>query len=218
MKKILISFALLTAYQMSLAQIKPVEVSHYLFPDFTQGTILMKNGTQRSAQLNYNSMTEEMVFEERGQRLAISEADMQRIDSVFIEGRIFVIINQKFKEVLINDSYILYAEHKCNVVSPGKPAAYGGRSHSSTSTSYGRITTSAGIYELKLPDGYEAKPYIVYWLRKSDQLERFANVRQLRRLYSDKRNELRDYTRRHDVDFNNQDDVKRLIRFLEKTI
>lgn len=215
MKKMLTSFAVLLVVQLSFAQVKSIEVSHYLFSDFTQGILLMKNGTQSNAMLNYNSVTEEMIFDNRGQKLAVSEADMQRIDTVIIDGRKFVAVDAKFKEVLISADFSLFAEHKCNINLPDKPSAYGGRSSTSSISSYRQLSTSSGIYELQLPDGYEPKPYIVYWLKREDQKEKFINIRQLRRLYRAKRGDLRNYTREQDVDFNNQDDVARLIRFLE---
>ena len=50
----------------SYAQPKFKEVSHYLFPEFTQGVVLMKDGGKNETLLNYNSLTEEMIFENKG--------------------------------------------------------------------------------------------------------------------------------------------------------
>ena len=49
----------------SYAQPEYIEMTHYLFPEFTQGVILMKSGIRNDALLNYNSLTEQMIFEKK---------------------------------------------------------------------------------------------------------------------------------------------------------
>ncbi|MCK7537431.1 MAG: hypothetical protein MZV63_43990 [Marinilabiliales bacterium] len=48
---------------------------HYIFPEFTPGTILMKSGRQYEASLNYSTLSEEMIFEDQGKKLAIGKED-----------------------------------------------------------------------------------------------------------------------------------------------
>ena len=38
------------------------ELFHYVFPDFVQGTVKLKSGERHEAILEYNSITEEMIF------------------------------------------------------------------------------------------------------------------------------------------------------------
>ncbi|MGD0343322.1 MAG: hypothetical protein ABSA76_16605 [Bacteroidales bacterium] len=51
------------------------EISHYIFPSFTKGKILLKTGLTQEVMLNYNSITEEMVFEANGTRLALANPE-----------------------------------------------------------------------------------------------------------------------------------------------
>jgi hypothetical protein len=44
--------------------------------------------------LNYNSLTEEMIFENNGKKLAIGKGELELVDTVFIKDRKFVILNQ----------------------------------------------------------------------------------------------------------------------------
>lgn len=216
MKKALFGIALLLWFTNAWTQLKTVELSHYVFEDFKNGIVLMKDGTSRNAVLNYNSLSEEMVFIEGGKKLAIADAELLKIDTVFIERRVFFLHNGKFAELLFKSKSELYAEHKCNVVSPGKPTAYGGTSRSTTSTSYGQLTYQTHIYELKLPDEFEADPYIIYWLRKDGDLHRILNLRQLNRVFSDQRNLVRDYQKENTVIFKQPETIVRFIEFLEK--
>ncbi len=66
----------------SHAQTENTELSHYIFPEFSQGLILMKVGENTEAMMNYNSLTEEMIFENNGQKLAVPLKDFYRIDTV----------------------------------------------------------------------------------------------------------------------------------------
>ncbi len=207
--------ACMFALHMS-GQVKPIELSHYVFPEFLEGEILMKNGVKKAALLNYNSLSEEMVFIERGVKLAIADDELKRIDTMFIEGRRFVVLNDDIVEVLLDkNSAKVFALHKCRVKRPGSRTAYGGTSHSTTSTSYGQITTGARIYELELPDGYEADPFIVYWIIKNGEHTRLSNLRQLRRFYRDNHDLWNQFTGQNDVNFNNSREVRQLIEYLE---
>ncbi|HOT65045.1 MAG TPA: hypothetical protein PLV98_06430, partial [Dysgonamonadaceae bacterium] len=106
-------------------------------PEFVSGTILMKDGTKNQAFLNFNAATEEMVFKQNDQVLALADVTLNQIDTIFIEDRKFVVHEKKIMEVLRqSSSYTLFAQYKCRVIPPGKPAGYGGTSQTSASDSY----------------------------------------------------------------------------------
>jgi hypothetical protein len=200
---------------MSYSQSKVIELSHYLFPEFTQGVILMKSGIRNKALLNYNSLTEEMIFENNGKKLAIGKGELELVDTVFIKDRKFFTLNSKFIELIYHSKCDLYAEHKCSVKEPGKPAAYGGTTETSATTSYSSFSSGGKIYELKLPDGYETKTYTYYWLKKNGELNKFINMRQLMKLYYDKEDLFKAYVKKNAVDFNKQESIVQLIKYLE---
>jgi hypothetical protein len=192
---------------------KTLEVTHYLFPEFTKGIVLMKTGIKKEASLNYNSLTEEMVFENKGTKLALSQLEL--IDTVYISNRKFFPLKDKFVEIIYNSKYSLYAEHKCKIKDPGKPAAYGGTSQTSATSSYSSYIMGGQIYELKLPEGYKTNPYTNYWLKKDGKLTMFINIRQLSKLFADKEVLFKEYIKKHDVKYDNQSSIIELIRFLE---
>lgn len=197
------------------AQVKVVELSHYLFPEFTKGAVLLKTGVSYDAVLNYNSVTEEMVFEERRKVLALGNDVVEQVDTVFISGRKFITMEGRFVELVYTSVYDLYAEHKCRVNEPGKPAGYGGTSRTSASTSYSSYQAGGVFYELSLPDGYEVKPYTHYWLIREGVASRFVNMRQLERLFTNKRSAFRDYVKSNNVQLDDQDSMIQLIMHLE---
>jgi len=213
MKQIFLFLLAFSACQITLGQAKGLELTHYLFPEFSKGTVLMKNGMKNMTTLNYNSLTEEMIFENNGVKLALSQLEM--IDTVFVNGLKFVPINNKFFEVVYQSKYTLFAEHKCNIKDPGKPAGYGGTSQTSATTSYSSYFSGGQVYELKLPEGFQTKPYENYWLRKNGALNKFISIRQLSKLFTEKEDLFKTYVKKQEVKYENRTSLIDLIKFLE---
>lgn len=98
MKKTMIMLFLLFTVQCLLFGQQTKEISHYLFPEFASGTVLMKDGRRNPALLNFNAATEEMVFNQNGQVLALAEPTLTQTDTVIIGSRRFVLHNHHFVE------------------------------------------------------------------------------------------------------------------------
>lgn len=175
----------------------------------------MKNGIKNKSLLNYNSLTEEMIFKDKGKMLAIGETELELVDTVFIEDRKFFTINKKFVELIFHSNYDLYAEHKCSLIDKGKPTAYGGTSETSATTSYSSIISDGRFYELELPENYRIEPYTCYWLKKNGELNKFVNMKQLMKLYDDKKDLFKAFIKKHNVKYNNQASIVQLIEYLE---
>ena len=213
--KYLTLFLLLSTTVCLKAQ-ETVTLSHYLFPDFQPGVVLLKNGVRNNAKLNYNAASEEMVFDENGKTLAIGDAVLPQIDTVFVADEKFIRINNKFVRILIDKPEIdLFVEHKCRLIPPGKPAAYGGTSQTSSTTSYSSILSDGRVYDLKLPDDYKIIPYNVFWLNRNGKLQSFSNLGQLKKIYRDKKKLVGDYLKKNEVRLANEKSVADTIAYLE---
>jgi hypothetical protein len=195
------------------AQVKSVELAHYLFSEFTKGIVLMKSGVKNEAMLNYNSLTEEMIFENRGIKLAVGQLEL--IDTVYIKGRKFFLLNNKFVELIYHSKLDLYAEHKCDVSDPGKPAGYGGTSQTSAISTYSTFFSGSQAYEMKLPESYETKAYTYYWLKKEGELNKFISIRQLIKLFGKKENLVKNYTKKHSVKYDDQESIVGFIKYMD---
>lgn len=165
--------------------------------------------------LNYNLLSEEMIFENKGEKLAIAKEELELVDTVFIEDRKFFTLNNRFVELINHSIFDLYAEHKCKLKFLGKPSAYGGTSLTSASTSASSFYSGGNFYELKLPDHYEVNPYTWYWLKKNGELNRFINIKQLMKLYDNKKELFKIYVKMHDVKYDNELSIVQLINYLE---
>lgn len=200
----------------SHAQPDDSETSHYLFPEFTQGVVLMKAGTRNEALLNYNALTEEMIFENQGRKRAIGADELIRVDTVFIKDRKFVVLNGKFVELAYHSTWDLFVEHLCKVEEAGKPAGYGGTSQTAAATSVSSLYAQGRVvYNLKLPDEYEVKPYAIYWLKKSGEIHKLSSMRELKKFYKDKKDLYKKYLKTNRINFQDQEDMIRFIDYLE---
>jgi len=186
-------------------------ISHYLFPEFTIGKILMTTGTVKVIKLNYNSLTEEMIFEYNGTNLAIANPEL--VDTVYILGRKFIQVKKIFYELIENLPVPLYVHHLCRVTAPGKDSGYGGTSQTSAITSTSSIYSSRGIYELKLPADYLIEPYSEYILKKDNEYSRVSNTNQVIKCFPEKKDAIKEFVKKNDTDFKKEEDIKNLIKF-----
>ena len=191
------------------------EISQYLFPQFMEGSILMKNGVVNKARLNYNAGTEEMVFMQNDKVLALAEVTLNQIDTIYIQQRKFIYLDKKIMEVLHNSGYRLLAHYKCRVIPPGKPAGYGGTSQTSAVDSYSSWIQGGNMYELQLPDDFKVIPYSVYYLEKNNEKKTFASMGQLKKYYQKKSKFFDDYVQKNNPDFNNQLAIAQLVAYME---
>lgn len=194
------------------------EISHYLFPQFMEGSILMKDGVVNKARLNYNAASEEMVFMQKDKILALAEVTLNQIDTIYIEQRKFIYLDKKIMEVLHRSGYQLLAHYKCRVIPPGNPAGYGGTSQTSAVDSYSSWIQGGRMYELQLPDDFKVIPYSVYYLERNNEKKTFTSMGQLKKYYQNKSKLFNDYIQKNNPDFNNQLAIAQLIAFMETNI
>lgn len=199
----------------SSVQAKQVETSHYIYPEFTKAMILLKNGQKKYSMLNYNSLTEELVIDRRGQKLAIARDGLLDIDTIYIADRKFIMLNGKTVELLYHAKSELFVEYKCKIKEQGKASGYGGETKTGAIQASTSITAGSDSYQLKLPDGYELKSYTYYWLKKNGELNRFLSMRELKKLYKDKKDAFNAYVKEHGTKYDNQESIIQLIEYLE---
>ena len=199
----------------SYAQEKTVPGDHYLFPEFTQGVVLLKTGKNDPKLLNYHALAEQLVFDSYGKILAVPKEQLERIDTVYIMDRKFVIINNKFVELLHHSSWDLYVEHKCALKEQGKAAGYGGTSQTSAISTPSSVALGGNVYDLQLPAGFKVERYSAYWLNRNGELKQFVSIKQLKRLYKEKGDLFNEYLKEHEVEYEDQQSILQLVHHLE---
>jgi hypothetical protein len=205
-------FVISTSVASSQEQEK--DISHYIFPSFTKGKILLKTGITKEVMINYNSVTEEMIFEANGTKLAL--ANPEYVDTIYISGKKFITAGATYYEVLESLRIPLLVRHLCTLLPPGKESGYGGTSETSSIMTTSTMYVSGRIYEMKLPDGYRILPYMEFVLKKDNEYIRIFNVNQVIKCFPEKKNDIRAFAKTNETSFKKEEDVRKLIEFCNK--
>jgi hypothetical protein len=190
-----------------------IHLAHYVFNEFTTGTVKMKSGETYSQVLNYNILTGEMVFNNDGKFLAI--ASPASVDTVYISDRKFVPLNDKFYEVLVSKNIPLLLEFTSTINEPGVSIGYGGTSTTTASASLKSLISTGGAYDLKLPDGFTVTPGYSYWIMKEGKLEKAGNAKQLIKIFPGKKDVIDDYVKKYHTNFSKREDIIMLVEQIE---
>jgi len=183
----------------------------YLFPEFSTSTIKMKIGTDRILILNYNIVTEKMVFFQKNQVFDL--VNPETVDTAILNNRKFIPVDKVFYEVIIERPISLFIEHKGKIMEPGKPAAYGGTSQVSSSNYVSNIQMNSSVYNLKLPGDLIIKTESVFWIIINGNKYNFVNERQFDKIFQGKEKEIRSFIKSNHLKFENPLDVKKLVQF-----
>lgn len=192
------------------------EMPQFLFSDFTTGTVKMKNGKTQSIMLNYNTITEKMVYKQNEKLYDMISTDM--IDTVFIKNSRFVPKGKAFYELLVEAPFALFIQHKGNLMSPGAPAAYGGYSQVSSSKYLSSIGLEGGYYNLKLPQDFIVKPEPVFWIKNGEDFQSFVSEKQYLKIFPGKEPELKKFIKQNRIKFDRIPDLIRLVKYANEIL
>lgn len=183
---------------------------HYVLPSFVKGTVLLKSGKTQTAMMNYNMITEEMIFENGSTRLAMD--NLEKIDTIYLDSMRFVPHNKIFYEVLINDRISLFKKHKSNLLQSGAPAGYGGTSETSATTSISILAGSGALYKLQLPQDYHVKDASQFWISKENTESIVTSQKQFLKIFPEKSKELEQFIKQKKLNVRKQEDLIILIK------
>jgi len=217
MKKVIILFFLCAACFPGNAQTTADgSMPQFLFQEFSMGRVKMKNGQVQNSILNYNIVTEKMVYENGKDLYDMTNTEL--IDTVFVQNSMFVPSGKVFFEVLLAAPVSLFVQHTGSVMPPGAPAGYGGTSQVSSTKKLSGVELSSGYYNLKLPKDYQVQINPVYWIRAGKEYSSFINDRQFLKLFPEKEAELKKYIKDNRIKFSRQSDIVKLTWYYNEII
>jgi hypothetical protein len=211
--KFLIIIILLSAMSSGIkAQVDTVRnPEQFLFPEFFVGVAKMLNGEKVVLNLNYNIITEKMVFMQKNQIFDI--VNQETIDTVYIEGRRFIPRGKVFNEVLADGKATFFVQHKGSVRKPSRPAAYGGTSEVSSSTYVSNVRLGNDRFRMKNNAEIIIETGSLYWIRKDNNMNLVTGKKSLLTIFSDKKSEVKTYMGRSKFDAENPDQLNNLVKY-----
>lgn len=190
---------------------KPRTLPQFIFPTFSRGIVKMKAGNTYVANLNYNMVDEEMIFDQKGTYMTLDKPE--DIDTVFIQNRKFVPVEKSFYEVVVDGKTPFYIQHKSRYASAGTTTAFGMKSQVNAPTVGNTMTRGTLIRTIEIPDNVEVTPTSISWVLKDGNMERFINVNQLAKIFPDKEDDIKQFVKANRLDLKERDDIIRIGKY-----
>lgn len=214
----LMCFAVFFCFSLQLNAQKDSEKhpAHYIYPTFTKGSVIMKGGNTKQSVLNYNTVTQEMIFEQSGKRLAMDK--LETIDTVIIHNRKFIPVGKVFYEVVLVAPISLFIQHKSDITSEGKSIGYGTKKQTTSSTSYSKLIATDGLYSLELPDDFYVSNTSINWVQKDEYMIKFVTKRQFLKIFPEQEDELKQYIKENKITMKVREDLIKLVNYCNKLV
>ena len=185
----------------------------YEYPQFVYGKVFFRQGDSTVARLNYQRLSDAMQFIDfKGDTLDIAYAGT--IKFFRINNDIFYYDDGYVKLIKDNNTVKLAEKKTLRVSGRNKIGAYDMASPTSAITNYGSLIDQKAIYKLVPREDIILKRKTEYYL--GDKYNHFvlANKKNLLRLYSKQEGPITRYLKENNVDFNNKEDLEKLLQFL----
>ncbi|MBK0380117.1 hypothetical protein [Mucilaginibacter segetis] len=202
-------------YNTAFAQMESPR-SPFVFSKFISGTVLQKDGGVVKALLDYNTITQEMMFDNNGKKLVLDKETIGNIDTLYFDSRKFIPARAVFFERLTNTPVTLYIQYKNKAVNSKATIGAGGGSNNSIGGFIGVKQTKGTTYvdyDMTLPENYELKSENVFWLQKKGVFYEASNLKKVEKLFSEKSSQIESFVKENNIDLNKIEDFKKLIVF-----
>jgi hypothetical protein len=188
-----------------------------LFKKFLPGTIKLKSGKTTTANLNYNTIDEEMLFEQGSNYLVINR--IEDVDTVIIDNRKFVTVGPAFYEVVNTGKLSLYIQHKNKFAPvPGK-SAYGLTSQTLGPTAVNTVRGGGGqVRYLEMPENVTISPATVYWARVDKEMMKFSTERQFTKIFPGKEDQIKDFIKKNDINIKSAEGLHMLGKYCNELL
>lgn len=186
----------------------------YTYPSFVNGTVFFRSGESSVGRLNYNMMEAEMEFiDANGDTLAL--ADEPLVKMVVLTKDTFYFHNGYFQLVRSSKDYKLGKRAVFSIAKIEKAGAYDQPMPSSAVT-LGGISTGSRIYNLVVRENLTfVKETALYFGNKNNEFLP-ASRKNLFKSFSKQEKKLEEYLANNEVRFSEEEDLLKLIHFLEK--
>lgn len=212
MKKFLLSFGLLCYTFCSLWAQDQSSASAFLFDDYKEGIVLLKNRTQVKGRLNLYLPSGEFFFIDAtdGNKVKVLSSP-QEVTLIRFGSRIFMPSEDGGMEVLSADP-LFYVIYRAGIRDKGKEAAYGGTSTLANIKSYTANKSGTGVVsaptELEVGDRYN-----IYKIGK--KMKEVRTMKQFLKLYGKQKELLQTYIDENNIHFDNALEMLQLTKYAE---
>jgi hypothetical protein len=214
--RLLFFLIVISASISGISQNVSKKLPQFLFPEFQNGIVKLKNGNSYTAPLNYNLVDEELIFFQNG--VYRTPDKPEEIDTAIIKNIKLVPVNKMFYEVLTKGTVTMFIQHKSKYTSVGTATAYGLTSQTNAPLTITTVRTGNQVRNLEMPDNVQVTASNLYWVRIKDEYSKFTSERQFLKIFPQYESELKGYIKQNKIDIKNSDDLIRLGHFCNQLV
>ncbi len=201
-----------TAQVLYYGKHQPIEGKHYRFPEFREGTILMKSGQSIQTTLDYNLITQEIVIDLGHTKTPYPS--LEEVTSISIDGIEFIPMDGVIYELLLDGDIQLLVHRRQKVSRDGQAIQGYGQSASTSSSSLPpSLHDKALIYGLSLPGDYQLEDVKNYFLRREGELISLTKLKKLERTFPSIKDDLKTFIKKEKTKLESEEDLIKLIEF-----
>ena len=195
-------------------ELQAQEDNVYIFDEFKNGKAVYKNGAVVYAKLNYDPLSQRMLFLSPSDNALLEIVNPSDISYINIEGRMFEQIKGNlFYERINYNNFIFYIQWRYKAVSEGKPSGYGMTSTTSAITSVSVINKEGRTIPLNVSEKFNYKPDNFYYIKINNTHKRFSSPDSLAKLFKVHKEEIKKYIKENKLDFDNPENIKSAVKY-----
>jgi hypothetical protein len=183
----------------------------FLFDQFSRGIIKMKDGRQMKATIDYNTVNEEMIFQQGTKYMLLDKPE--EIDTVYIQGIKFIPQGRCFYEVAWEGPVSIFIENKAKYTQVATTTAYGMKSPTNERINVTSVQGGNQVRNLELPDNVTIVPATVYWVKVNGTMNKFTNEKQFLKIFPGSEDKIKEFIKTSKIDIKSPEGLKSLGNF-----
>lgn len=187
----------------------------YLYPEFKKGKVVFNEKTYLGIKLNYHYLNGEIEFLNQTDTMTIvDKKELKSViiaeDTFFYDGGYILQLKSGHPTIGLKESI----EFKDYIKKDG----VGSTSSAGSSKSYSSVTTGGGVHKLTADADLIFRRTKTFYILMPDGDFDLFNKKNICKLFSKNKEEIKSYLKSNNIKFDSQDDVLKLAEYLESLI
>jgi hypothetical protein len=190
-----------------------LDSSNFLFPQFTDGVITMKDGNEATGKFNYNTLLDEMQFINPPNEI-MSLANPLKVLKVVVANRTFVYLKNYFVEKLTDGNVSLFYRIHVKRLAD-KIGAYGNASPTSSIESFATYTSTDGnLNRLSANEKVSYKNELTYYIMQNEKVKILFKLSDLFKCFPTSKDLIQHEIEKQHIIYTNVESVKKIIDWI----
>jgi hypothetical protein len=196
-----------SAYSISISAQESVK----LLPQFTAGSILMRNKAVIKASVNYDTTNDKLLYKDGDKIMELT--NMMDIDTIYVAHHKLIVMGLGYYEVKPLSTGTLYIKWHLRQLKVGKKGAYGQTTQNYVQDINTATFNNKGVINYESSDVFNTINNNQYSIINGKKTLRFNNKKSFIKLFSNKKDEIENYISTNQIDFQKIDDIVKLCNY-----